>query len=221
VPHAGYTYSGPIAASAYAQLIPARNKIRRVVLLGPCHRVPLSGLATSSADFFETPLGTIPVDRELSDQILKFPQVEELDQTHAQEHSLEVQLPFLQQVLDKFTLLPLVVGDASGTEVHEVLEAVWGGDETLIVISSDLSHYHDYRTAQAMDSTTCKAIEHLDGAHIHYDQACGRNPVLGLLLSARKHHLKASTLDLRNSGDTAGSKDKVVGYGAWAFEQTQ
>jgi len=219
VPHAGYIYSGPIAASAYTQLIPARNKIHRVVLLGPCHRVPLSGLATSSADFFETPLGTIPIDRELCDQILKFPQVEEFDLTHAQEHSLEVQLPFLQQVLDKFTLLPLVVGDASGTEVHEVLEAVWGGDETLIVISSDLSHYHDYRTAQTMDSATCKAIEHLDGGHIHYDQACGRNPVLGLLLSARKHHLKVSTLDLRNSGDTAGSKDQVVGYGAWAFLQ--
>ncbi|MDH5612028.1 MAG: AmmeMemoRadiSam system protein B [Gammaproteobacteria bacterium] len=221
VPHAGYIYSGPIAASAYAQLIPARNKIHRVILLGPCHRVPLSGLATSSADFFETPLGTIPIDRELCNLILKFPQVEEFDLTHAQEHSLEVQLPFLQQVLDKFTLLPLVVGDASGIKVHEVLEAIWGGDETLIVISSDLSHYHDYHTAQSMDAAACKTIENLDGAHLHYDQACGRNPVLGLLLSARKHHLKVTTLDLRNSGDTAGSKDKVVGYGAWAFEQTQ
>ena len=219
VPHAGYVYSGPIAASAFAQLIPAKNKIRRVVLLGPCHRVALSGLATSSADYFATPLGSIAIDRELSDQLVRLPQVQEFDQTHAQEHSLEVQLPFLQEVLDEFTLLPLVVGDASSADVHDVLEAVWGGDETLIVISSDLSHYHDYATAQAMDSATCNAIENLDGEHIHYDQACGRNPVLGLLLSARKHHLKATTLDLRNSGDTAGSKDKVVGYGAWAFEQ--
>ena len=219
VPHAGYIYSGPIAASAYAQLIPAKNKIRRVVLLGPCHRVALTGLATSSADYFETPLGSIPIDRELSDKLLQLPQVHEFDQTHAQEHSLEVQLPFLQQVLNEFTLLPLVVGDASSTEVHEVLEMIWGGDETLIVISSDLSHYHDYTTAQAMDNVTCNAIENLDGDHIHYEQACGRNPVLGLLLSARKHHLKVSTLDLRNSGDTAGSKDQVVGYGAWAFEQ--
>jgi len=219
VPHAGYIYSGPIAASAFAQIIPAKNKIRRVVLLGPCHRVPLSGLATSSADYFETPLGSIPIDRELSDKLVQLPQVQEFDQTHSQEHSLEVQLPFLQQTLDDFTLLPLVVGEASGTEVHEVLEAVWGGDETLIVISSDLSHYHDYNTAQAMDATTCKAIENLDSDHIHYEQACGRNPVLGLLLSARKHNLKVTTLDLRNSGDTAGSKDKVVGYGAWAFTQ--
>ena len=219
VPHAGYIYSGPIAASAYAQLIPARDKIRRVVLLGPCHRVALSGLATSSADYFETPLGSIPIDRELSEKLLQFPQVQEFDQTHAQEHSLEVQLPFLQETLNDFTLLPLVVGDASSTEVHEVLEAVWGGDETLIVISSDLSHYHDYHTAQQMDSATCQAIENLDPDHIHHEQACGRNPVLGLLLSARKHHLKVTTLDLRNSGDTAGSKDQVVGYGAWAFIQ--
>ena len=219
VPHAGYVYSGPVAASAYAQLIPARNKIHRVVLLGPCHRVALTGLATSSADYFETPLGSIPIDREFSDKLLQLPQVQEFDLTHAQEHSLEVQLPFLQQVLDEFILLPLVVGDASSDDVHEVLEAVWGDDETLIVISSDLSHYHDYDTARAMDSATCTAIENLDGDQLHYEQACGRNPVLGLLLSARKHHLKVCTLDLRNSGDTAGSKDQVVGYGAWAFEQ--
>ena len=219
VPHAGYVYSGPIAASAFAQLIPAKDKIHRVVLLGPCHRVALSGLATSSADYFETPLGSIPIDRELSDQLLQLPQVHEFDLTHAQEHSLEVQLPFLQQTLNEFTLLPLVVGDANSADVHEVLEAVWGDDETLIVISSDLSHYHDYNTAQSMDTATCNAIEHLDAGHIHYEQACGRNPVLGLLLSARKHNLKVTTLDLRNSGDTAGSKDKVVGYGAWAFVQ--
>ncbi|MDH3342433.1 MAG: AmmeMemoRadiSam system protein B, partial [Gammaproteobacteria bacterium] len=167
--------------------------------------------------YFETPLGSIAIDRELSQQLLQFPQVHEFDLTHVQEHSLEVQLPFLQQVLDNFSLLPLVVGDASGEQVHEVLEAVWGGDETLIVISSDLSHYHDYATARAMDSATCTAIENLDGGKIHHEQACGRNPILGLLLSARKHHLKVSTLDLRNSGDTAGSKDQVVGYGAWAF----
>ena len=219
VPHAGYIYSGAIAANAFAQLMPAKDRIKRVVLLGPCHRVALSGLATSSADYFETPLGLIPIDRELSDKLTQLPQVQEFDLTHEQEHSLEVQLPFLQQTLGEFTLLPLVVGEASGTEVHEALEAVWGDDETLIVISSDLSHYHDYNTAQSMDATTCQAIENLDTDHIHYEQACGRNPVLGLLLSACKHNLKVTTLDLRNSGDTAGSKDKVVGYGAWAFTQ--
>ena len=219
VPHAGYIYSGSTAASAYAQIIPAKDKIHHVVLLGPCHRVALSGLATSSADFFETPLGRIPIDHKLNEKVLKFPQVQEFNQTHAQEHSLEVQLPFLQEILNDFSLLPLVVGDASSTEVHEVLEAVWGDDETLIVISSDLSHFHDYKTAQQMDSATCHAIENLEGDQIHYEQACGRNPVLGLLLSARKHNLKVTTLNLRNSGDTAGSKDKVVGYGAWAFTQ--
>jgi len=219
VPHAGYIYSGTTAANAYAQIIPAKDKIHRVVLLGPCHRVALSGLATSSADFFETPLGSVPIDHELNHKALQFPQVQEFDQTHAQEHSLEVQLPFLQEILTNFSLLPLVVGDASGNEVHEVLESVWGDDETLIVISSDLSHFHDYTTAQQMDSATCRAIENLDGDHIHYEQACGRNPVLGMLLSARKHNLKVTTLNLCNSGDTAGSKDKVVGYGAWAFTQ--
>lgn len=220
VPHAGYIYSGPIAASAYAQLIPASNTIKRVILLGPCHHVPLSGLATTSADYFETPLGPVPVDRDSINSILSLPQVEEFDLTHQQEHSLEVQLPFLQEVLDDFTLVPLVVGDTSAADIHEVLELLWGSNETLIVISSDLSHYHDYKTAQTMDNLTCNAIENLEGKAIHYEQACGRNPVLGLLQAAQLHNMKVTTLDLRNSGDTAGKKDQVVGYGAWMFEET-
>jgi AmmeMemoRadiSam system protein B len=219
VPHAGYVYSGPVAASAYNQLIPSRSTIKRVILLGPCHRVPLTGLATTSADYFETPLGSIPIDRDSINAINSLPQVVEFDLTHQQEHSLEVQLPFLQEVLDEFTLVPLVVGDTSAGEIHEVLESLWGGDETLIVISSDLSHYHDYLTAQSMDSMTCQAIENLDSGAIQYEQACGRNPVLGLLQAAQHHKMKVTTLDLRNSGDTAGSKDQVVGYGAWMFEE--
>lgn len=219
VPHAGYIYSGPIAASAYAQLVAARHTINRVILLGPCHRVPLSGLATSSADYFETPLGPITIDRDLINNTLQLAQVEEFDLTHQQEHSLEVQLPFLQEVLEAFTLVPLVVGDASAADIHEVLELLWGGDETLIVISSDLSHYHDYTTAQAMDALTCKAIENLDGNAIDNEQACGRNSVLGLLRAAQQHSMKVTTLDLRNSADTAGNKDQVVGYGAWMFEE--
>jgi AmmeMemoRadiSam system protein B len=215
VPHAGYIYSGPVAASAYAQLIPYRSVITRVILLGPCHRVPLRGLATPSADNFETPLGSIPVDHDAINDILALPQVIEYDLTHQQEHSLEVQLPFLQEVLDQFTLVPLVVGDTTAEEISEVLELLWGGSETLIVISSDLSHYHDYATAQSMDGLTCKAIEALDGRSISHEQACGRNPLLGLLMSAQRHNMKVTTLDLRNSGDTAGSKDQVVGYGAW------
>jgi len=217
VPHAGYIFSGPVAASAYAQLKNIRHIVKRVILLGPCHRVPLRGLATSSADYFETPLGSIRLDHEAIKQIASLPQIEEFDLTHEQEHSLEVQLPFLQEVLDDFSLVPLVVGDTNAEEVSEVLERLWGGDETLIVISSDLSHYHDYNTARAMDNETCLAIEEMNPAAIHYDQACGRNPVVGLLTAANKHGLHATTLDLRNSGDTAGDKSSVVGYGAWAF----
>ena len=217
VPHAGYIFSGPVAASAFAQLKNIRHIVKRVIVLGPCHRVPLNGLATSSADYFETPFGSIRIDREAINQIASLPQIEEFDLTHQQEHSLEVQLPFLQEVLDDFSLIPLVVGDTRAEEVSEVLEKLWGGDETLIVISSDLSHYHDYNTARAMDNETCLAIEEMDAAAIHYDQACGRNPVTGLLLAAKKHGLHATTLDLRNSGDTAGDKSSVVGYGAWAF----
>jgi AmmeMemoRadiSam system protein B len=217
VPHAGYIFSGPVAASAFAQLKNNRHTIKRVIVLGPCHRVPLRGLATSSADYFETPLGSIRIDHEAIKKIISLPQVEEFDLTHQQEHSLEVQLPFLQEVLNDFSLVPLVVGDTNAEEVSEVLERLWGGDETLIVISSDLSHYHDYNTARTMDSETCMAIEEMNPAAIHYDQACGRNPVIGLLLAAKKHGLHVTTLDLRNSGDTAGDKSSVVGYGAWAL----
>jgi AmmeMemoRadiSam system protein B len=217
VPHAGYIFSGPVAASAFAQLKNNRHTIKRVIVLGPCHRVPLRGLATSSADYFETPLGSIRIDHEAIKKIISLPQVEEFDLTHQQEHSLEVQLPFLQEVLNDFSLVPLVVGDTNAEEVSEVLERLWGGDETLIVISSDLSHYHDYNTARTMDNETCMAIEEMNPAAIHYDQACGRNPVIGLLLAAKKHGLHVTTLDLRNSGDTAGDKSSVVGYGAWAL----
>lgn len=217
VPHAGYIYSGPIAASAFRQLERLRDTVTRVVLLGPSHRVPLLGLAVSSAALFHTPLGDIPVDRALCDRLAALPQVHPLDQAHAMEHSLEVQLPFLQRTLDAFQLVPLVVGDASADEVAEVLELAWGGPETLIVISSDLSHYHGYTTAQQMDHATAQAIETLHPESVSYDGACGRNPVNGLLRVAQRKGLHAHTLDLRNSGDTAGSRDSVVGYGAWSF----
>jgi hypothetical protein len=217
-PHAGYIYSGPIAASAYLRIKPARGRITRVVLLGPAHRVGFHGLALSSADYFLTPLGRVPVDQEAVEKISRLPQVHEMDAAHAQEHSLEVHLPFLQEVLGEFNLVPLVVGDAEPGEVAEVLELLWGGSETLIVISSDLSHYHDYKTAQKLDRATSQAIEQLRPEDIQYDHACGRNPVNGLLHMARKRGLKAKTVDLRNSGDTAGTQDRVVGYGAYIFE---
>jgi MEMO1 family protein len=218
VPHAGYIYSGPIAASAYALVALARGTIKRVVLLGPSHRVPFRGLATTGADAFATPLGNVPIDKEAIARIRELPQVEILDAAHAMEHSLEVQLPFLQEALGEFGLTPLAVGEASSDEVAEVLESLWGGQETLIVISSDLSHYHEYETASKMDKATSKAIEALKPEDIQYDDACGRIPIAGLLVAAKKHGLRAKTVDLRNSGDTAGPRDKVVGYGAYVFE---
>jgi len=219
VPHAGYIYSGAIAASAYAQLRPAHNLITKVVLLGPAHRVPFSGLAISSADYFQTPLGDIRLDRNTLDQLLELNHVVEMDAAHQDEHSLEVHLPFLQAVLDEFELIPLVVGEASPADVCSVLDAVWGGPESLIVISSDLSHFHDYDTARAMDSHTSHAIETLDYQTLHGQDACGCYPLNGLLMSARKRELQVTTLDLRNSGDTAGSRDQVVGYGAWMLTE--
>ncbi len=219
VPHAGYIYSGPVAASAYRLLRSMRGQIIRVVLLGPAHRVAFTGLATTSMQYFSTPLGLVRIDRAAIDTLLALPQVQIIDEAHREEHSLEVQLPFLQTVLgDAFGLVPLVVGDADSRSVAEVIETLWGGSETLILISSDLSHYHDYATARHLDSATSRAIEQLDPQAIDYEQACGRIPVSGLLLAARHHKLHARTLDLRNSGDTAGGRDRVVGYGAYAFE---
>jgi len=219
VPHAGYIYSGAVAARAYARIKSGRGIIKRVILLGPCHRVAVKGLALSSLDAFETPLGIVPVDREASLNILPLPQVEVFDATHEQEHSLEVHLPFLQQLLDDFTIVPLVVGAASPEEVSEVIAALWGGKETLIVVSTDLSHFHDYEDARQLDAETCAAIEKFEPEKIPQEGACGRFPVGGLLTLARKKNMTITTLDLRNSGDTAGPKERVVGYGSWILEE--
>jgi len=217
VPHAGFVYSGPVAASAYARIATQRHAIRRVVLLGPSHRIPLYGLAASGADAFATPLGAVPLDRAAIDAILDFPQVQIFDAAHREEHSLEVQLPFLQYVLEDFSLVPLSVGDASAEEVGEVIERLWGGPETLVVVSSDLSHYYDYETARRLDTATTRAIEALDADGLGPESACGRVPARGLLVAARRHQLSAETVDLRNSGDTAGDKQRVVGYGSYVF----
>ncbi len=215
-PHAGYIYSGAVAASAYKALIPAKGRISRVVLLGPAHRSMVFGLAISAATHFATPLGNVPVERDTLDQLVRdFDYVKEKEEAHALEHSLEVHLPFLQETLGQFKLIPLVVGKAEKQEVGQVLEAVWGGSETLIVISTDLSHYHDYATAQQKDRKTAEAIENFDTEALDYESACGRNPVKGLLSIATQHQLTIQRVDLRNSGDTAGSKDRVVGYGSW------
>ena len=214
-PHAGYVYSGPVAASVYARLKSVRKNIKRVVLLGPAHRVGFRGIALSSADYFSTPLGNIAIDKNVASAIEGLPQVQVLDKAHEEEHSLEVHLPFLQEVLEDFKLVPLVIGEASPEEVGEVLQKLWGGPETLIVISSDLSHYNDYETANRQDRTTSDAIEELRFEDIRHDDACGRNPISGLLYIARQRGMHVTTVDLRNSGDTAGGHDRVVGYGAY------
>ncbi len=219
-PHAGYVYSAPVAARAYARLRPARGRVRRVVLMGPSHRVPFRGLAVTDAHAYATPLGDIAIDHAAVKKLLALPQVAVLDAAHASEHSLEVHLPFLQEVLGGFALVPVVAGSAAPEAVAAALEAVWGGHETLIVISSDLSHYLDYDSARLVDARTCQAIEGLDPTGIGDDQACGRVPVSGLLSLAKRKGLRVETLDLRNSGDTAGPRDGVVGYGAWAFTET-
>jgi hypothetical protein len=218
VPHAGYIYSGPIAATAYATLTPLAKRIRRVVLLGPTHRVAVRGLALPGADAFDTPLGRVMLDAEAARSTARLPQVTVSAEAHELEHSLEVQLPFLQSVLADFTLLPLAVGMATPEEVAGVLEALWGGEETLIVISSDLSHYLPYAVAQRVDKGTVQAILDLRQP-VEPDQACGGIPVSGLIAAARQHRLMPHLLDLRNSGDTAGSHDHVVGYAALAFTE--
>lgn len=215
-PHAGYQYSGPIAGSAYSTLGRWVDQIQRVVVLAPSHRVPFSGIATSSAELFQTPLGEVPVDRTAVAQLTGLPGVLQLDEAFAQEHALEVQLPFLQAVLDDFKLVPLIVGEADREDVSRVLEALWDED-TLIVVSSDLSHYLDYRTCQQRDAATSGLIENLQADQIGPYDACGAYPIRGLLQMARQHGWKAHTLDLRNSGDTAGDRSRVVGYGAYEF----
>lgn len=215
VPHAGYIYSGPVAATAYAHLVSRAGVVQRVVLLGPSHHVRFRGLAASTADAYRTPLGLIPLDRSILDLVPPLPGVIPLDEAHLREHSLEVQLPFLQVVLGKFQLVPLVVGEASAEEAGAVLERLWGGPETLIVISSDLSHYHDSDTARRLDAETCRIIEARRSDLLTGDRACGCRAINGLLKVAHDHHLPVTTVDLRNSGDTAGGRDRVVGYGAW------
>lgn len=216
VPHAGYIYSGPVAAPAYARLAPLKGIVRRVVLLGPCHRVAVQGIAIPTVSHFATPLGEIPLDRPALDRLRALPQIVASDEAHAEEHSLEVQLPFLQATLGDFALVPLAVGRASTADVAEVIEQLWGGPETLIVISSDLSHFHSYAEARRIDGATVGQIEALQ-ALTRFEQACGALPINGMLEIARRRGLSIQLLDQRNSGDTAGDKQRVVGYASFAL----
>lgn len=216
-PHAGYPFSGPVAAHAYAALRKVRGCIQRVVLLGPAHRVYLRGLALPGVDLFATPLGPIEIDNEAVEAIESLPQVTIMEEAHREEHSLEVHLPFLQRCLEHFRLVPLVVGDAPPGQVAEVLELLWGEKDTLILISSDLSHYHDYETASAIDAGTVEYIRNLELEAIGPQQACGCMPIRGLLHLIRNRNMTVDVLDVRNSGDTAGPRNRVVGYASFAI----
>ncbi len=219
-PHAGYMYSGAIAASIYARLAPLRGIVRRVVLAGPAHRVYVSGAAIPAAHAFASPLGTVTLDVEALGALMALPFVEVSDRAHAHEHSLEVHLPFLQSVLGEFALVPIVVGDASPAEMALLLDTLWGGAETLIVVSSDLSHYLPYDSARGRDRDTARAIVGLEATLVP-EEACGAAPINGLLTAARARGLACEMVDLRNSGDTAGPHDRVVGYGAFAFTEAK
>lgn len=216
-PHAGYIYSGPIAGSAYRTLSSVRSIIRRVILLGPSHRMAFDGLALSDASAFQTPLGDVPVNQDMARLLSDRPDVHVRSDAHQDEHSLEVHLPFLQVALDTFTIVPILTGSTRPEMIAEVLTSLWGGPETLVVVSSDLSHYEPYAAACAIDTRTSRAIEQLDLDAIHTEQACGRLAIQGLLRVAKNRGLTARTLDQRNSGDTAGPRDRVVGYGAYAL----
>ena len=220
VPHAGYIYSGAVAANAYRSLGAVREQIRRVVVLGPAHRAPVRGFVLPAAQAFSTPLGEVPLSRLDWLMLQTRNDVYVDDQPHALEHCIEVQLPFLQTLLGSFSLVPILVGEASDEAVAELLEALWGGPETLIVISSDLSHYLPYRQAQWIDRSTVDQVLELRPG-ISHQQACGATPVNGLLLAARRRLLKPQLLDLRNSGDTAGDRSRVVGYASLVFSEPE
>ena len=216
VPHAGYIYSGKTAAFAYQLLKQFKNQIRRVLILGPAHRLWLTGAALPEADSFETPLGQITLDRELMEEMLEdYSWITVNDQAHAKEHCLEVQLPFLQETLNDFKIVPLVVGDADSELLSQMILKYSEDDQTLIVISTDLSHYHDYKTSCELDLHTAKAIESLTPELLSPEDACGAYPLRGALLAALKRAWQVHRLDLCNSGDTAGDRARVVGYGAW------
>jgi len=221
VPHAGYVYSAPVAAQGYKALSQAKGVVTRVVLMGPTHKVAVPGFALSGAEVFDMPLAPISVDVDAVDKLAEREDAQVMDLAHAQEHSLEVQLPFIYEALGDVDIVPVLAGDCSFDQVADVLDELWGGDETAIVVSSDLSHYLSYDDCVTLDTVTTHAIETFSPEKINRPQACGRLPIGGLLKCAQQRSMKVKTLDVKNSGDTAGPRGQVVGYGSWTFaEQT-
>lgn len=220
VPHAGYIYSGSTAAYAYRHIKPYGEGITRVVLMGPAHRVPLRGLAIPSMSQFSSPLGDINLDEQNLEKLEALDFVSVNDTAHALEHSLEVQLPFLQSVLNEFTLTPIIVGKCSPKELAMLINILWGGNETLFICSTDLSHYHAYSDAKKIDAITCDKIKNIQN-NISGEQACGCYPLNGVLQVAQERHLEVKQLYYCNSGDTAGAQDAVVGYGAFIIGNSQ
>ena len=220
-PHAGYDYSGPVAASAYASLAGCAERIRQVILLGTCHFVHQGGLLTTSADAIDTPLGEVPVDRPAVERAEQLPQVSVHDEAHRLDHSLAVQLPLLVRTLGDFRVVPFLVTNCEAEDVAELLELLWNGESTLIVVSSDLSHDLSYDDARRRDRHTAEAILQGNAEAVGCYDACGYKAIAGLLLAAQRHALRARQLDLRNSGDVVGRRNRVVGYGAFAFEEAR
>jgi AmmeMemoRadiSam system protein B len=220
VPHAGYVYSAAVAASVYARMREARDRIRRVVLLGPSHFARVQGLAVPSCDAMQTPLGDVAVDVKSVQRAMALPEVVASSDAHVREHSLEVQLPFLQRALEDFMIVPFAVGDAEPEAVARVIDELWGGDETVVVVSSDFSHYLPYDLAMRTDRRSAGQVLELHPVLRTNEDACGATPINGLLIAASRHNLRPSLLDLRNSGDTAGPRSEVVGYASFAFYES-
>ena len=217
-PHAGYVYSGPTAAAAYARLRLWAPFIDRIVVVGPAHRVAVHGLGLSTAEAFETPLGRIPVDRAACDELLTHRGVCISDETHRDEHSVEVHLPFLQRILgDAWQLVPVVAGSGPPPVIADAFETLWGAHGTVFVISTDLSHYHDLRSARSLDRTTAATIVAASWEHLGSEDACGAVPVRGALELARRHGEHVSLVELATSADTIGPADRVVGYGSFVI----
>ena len=219
-PHAGYLYSGPIAATAFQSIAAAAAAIQRVVVIGPSHFVPFTGVALPEAEVFRTPLGDLLLDAEAVERLHAIDQVVTWMEPHRREHALEVELPFLQRILGEVPIVPLVTGAASPEAVAEVLDAVWE-DDTLLVVSSDLSHFHDYDTARRLDAATAQTIVSGDVLQLDERSACGRLAIQGMKLSAQQRGMAVELLDLRNSGDTAGPRNEVVGYGAFRVDDEE